>query len=132
MFLFCQFLVDELLRAVLLAATSVCLFQVLNPFYIFQIFSIILWAIDEYYVYAACIFGISAISIAISLYQTKKVLRSKLLLLKIENCCLLAKNRKLCLYWHISSKLHACKWIGYITKMLRIAFVGLKLSVNLI
>jgi len=47
--------------------------QVLNPFYIFQIFSILLWSLDEYYVYAGCIFGISTISVAISLYQTKKV-----------------------------------------------------------
>ncbi|GFS05908.1 cation-transporting ATPase [Elysia marginata] len=47
--------------------------EVLNPFYIFQIASIILWSLDSYYYYAACIFLISAISITISLRETKKV-----------------------------------------------------------
>uniref|UniRef100_A0A674KBY1 Polyamine-transporting ATPase 13A2 n=1 Tax=Terrapene triunguis TaxID=2587831 RepID=A0A674KBY1_9SAUR len=47
-------------------------FQVLNPFYIFQVFSIILWLCDAYYYYAACIFVISAISIGLSLYETRK------------------------------------------------------------
>uniref|UniRef100_A0A670J190 ATPase cation transporting 13A2 n=1 Tax=Podarcis muralis TaxID=64176 RepID=A0A670J190_PODMU len=47
--------------------------EVLNPFYIFQIFSIVLWSFDEYYYYAACIFLISAVSIGISLYETRKV-----------------------------------------------------------
>lgn len=48
------------------------IYEVLNPFYIFQIASIILWASDEYYYYAGCIFVISCISIAISLYETHK------------------------------------------------------------
>ncbi|KAI8795519.1 cation-transporting ATPase 13A3, partial [Biomphalaria glabrata] len=46
--------------------------EVLNPFYIFQIGSITLWSIDEYYYYAACIFFISAMSITISLVETRK------------------------------------------------------------
>ncbi|XP_025059474.1 cation-transporting ATPase 13A2 isoform X3 [Alligator sinensis] len=46
--------------------------EVLNPFYIFQIFSIVLWICDTYYYYAACIFVISAISIGLSLYETRK------------------------------------------------------------
>ncbi|KAG2459354.1 AT132 ATPase, partial [Polypterus senegalus] len=46
--------------------------QVLNPFYLFQIFSIILWMCDNYYYYAVCIFIISVISIGISLYETRK------------------------------------------------------------
>ncbi|XP_015243066.1 PREDICTED: probable cation-transporting ATPase 13A2 isoform X1 [Cyprinodon variegatus] len=46
--------------------------EVLNPFYIFQIFSITLWTIDEYYYYALCIFIISVISISLSLYETRK------------------------------------------------------------
>uniref|UniRef100_A0A674KEN4 ATPase cation transporting 13A2 n=1 Tax=Terrapene triunguis TaxID=2587831 RepID=A0A674KEN4_9SAUR len=46
--------------------------EVLNPFYIFQVFSIILWLCDAYYYYAACIFVISAISIGLSLYETRK------------------------------------------------------------
>ncbi|XP_047235838.1 polyamine-transporting ATPase 13A2-like isoform X1 [Girardinichthys multiradiatus] len=46
--------------------------EVLNPFYIFQVFSITLWSIDGYYFYALCIFIISVISIGISLYETRK------------------------------------------------------------
>ncbi|XP_071110416.1 polyamine-transporting ATPase 13A3-like isoform X1 [Haliotis cracherodii] len=46
--------------------------EVLNPFYIFQVCSIILWAFDEYYYYASCIFLISLISISVSLYETKR------------------------------------------------------------
>ncbi|XP_071623391.1 polyamine-transporting ATPase 13A2 isoform X3 [Heliangelus exortis] len=46
--------------------------EVLNPFYIFQVFSIILWVCDSYYYYAACIFFISTISLGLSLYETRK------------------------------------------------------------
>uniref|UniRef100_A0A8C6XP75 ATPase cation transporting 13A2 n=1 Tax=Naja naja TaxID=35670 RepID=A0A8C6XP75_NAJNA len=46
--------------------------QILNLFYLFQMFSIILWFCEEYYSYAACIFIISTISIGLSLYVTKK------------------------------------------------------------
>ncbi|MEQ2299680.1 hypothetical protein AMECASPLE_017681 [Ameca splendens] len=47
--------------------------EVLNPFYIFQLFSVILWSTDEYYYYAAAIVFMSVISIATSLYTIKKV-----------------------------------------------------------
>ncbi|XP_063065019.1 cation-transporting ATPase 13A2 isoform X2 [Engraulis encrasicolus] len=46
--------------------------EVLNPFYMFQICSIILWMSDKYYYYAACILVISLISIAVSLYEIRK------------------------------------------------------------
>ncbi|KAL2098002.1 hypothetical protein ACEWY4_007209 [Coilia grayii] len=46
--------------------------EVLNPFYIFQLFSVILWSAEEYYYYAAAIVFMSVISIAISLYTIKK------------------------------------------------------------
>uniref|UniRef100_A0A8D3BL68 ATPase cation transporting 13A2 n=1 Tax=Scophthalmus maximus TaxID=52904 RepID=A0A8D3BL68_SCOMX len=47
--------------------------EVLNPFYVFQFFSITLWMIDEYYFYAVCILFLSILSISISLYETRKV-----------------------------------------------------------
>ncbi|XP_067658890.1 polyamine-transporting ATPase 13A3-like isoform X3 [Haliotis asinina] len=50
--------------------------EVLNPFYIFQVCSIILWGFDEYYYYAGCIFFISLISISVSLYETKRQSRT--------------------------------------------------------
>ncbi|XP_061680113.1 polyamine-transporting ATPase 13A3 isoform X3 [Syngnathoides biaculeatus] len=46
--------------------------EVLNPFYIFQLFSVILWSADEYYYYAVAILIMSFISIATSLYTIKK------------------------------------------------------------
>ncbi|KAM9795903.1 polyamine-transporting ATPase 13A3 isoform X1 [Syngnathus typhle] len=46
--------------------------EVLNPFYIFQLFSVILWSADEYYYYAIAIVIMSLISIATSLYTIKK------------------------------------------------------------
>ncbi|XP_023809991.1 probable cation-transporting ATPase 13A3 isoform X2 [Oryzias latipes] len=46
--------------------------EVLNPFYIFQLFSVILWSADEYYYYAVAIVFMSVVSIATSLYTIKK------------------------------------------------------------
>uniref|UniRef100_A0A3B4XTS7 ATPase 13A3 n=1 Tax=Seriola lalandi dorsalis TaxID=1841481 RepID=A0A3B4XTS7_SERLL len=57
-------------------AVSLCfcllLRQVLNPFYIFQLFSVILWSAEDYYYYATAIVFMSVISIATSLYTIKK------------------------------------------------------------
>ena len=44
--------------------------EVLNPFYIFQVFSVALWMWDNYYYYASCIIVISTGSVLISLYET--------------------------------------------------------------
>lgn len=48
--------------------------EILHPFYMFQVFSIILWAFDEYYYYAACIFLISFVSIINTLQETKQTM----------------------------------------------------------
>ncbi|NXC91647.1 AT132 ATPase, partial [Cercotrichas coryphoeus] len=47
--------------------------EVLNPFYMFQVLSMVLWVCDAYYYYAACIFLISTFSLGLSLYETRKV-----------------------------------------------------------
>lgn len=52
-------------------------FQVLNPFYIFQLFSVILWITDEYHYYALAIVIMSVISIVSSLYTIRKVSSNK-------------------------------------------------------
>jgi cation-transporting ATPase 13A2 len=49
--------------------------EVLHPFYIFQIASIILWSLDDYYYYASCIFVISAGSAISTLLETKKTMK---------------------------------------------------------
>ncbi|AMD18547.1 HBL355Cp [Eremothecium sinecaudum] len=53
--------------------TSEILFdEALHPFYIFQIFSVILWMFDHYYYYAGCIFLISILSILDNIFETKQ------------------------------------------------------------
>ncbi|XP_014244199.1 probable cation-transporting ATPase 13A3 isoform X1 [Cimex lectularius] len=46
--------------------------EVLNPFYVFEILSIILWTFDEYYHYAICVVIMSASAIMVLLYNTKR------------------------------------------------------------
>ncbi|KAK5624237.1 hypothetical protein CRENBAI_000055 [Crenichthys baileyi] len=46
--------------------------EVLNPFYIFQLFSVVLWSAEDYYYYATAIIFMSVISIATSLYTIRK------------------------------------------------------------
>ncbi|XP_023559889.1 probable cation-transporting ATPase 13A3 isoform X1 [Octodon degus] len=46
--------------------------EVLNPFYIFQLFSVILWSTNEYYYYALAIVIMSLVSIVTSLYSIRK------------------------------------------------------------
>lgn len=48
--------------------------EILHPFYVFQLFSIILWLADNYYYYAFCILLISVLSISQSLLETKATL----------------------------------------------------------
>ncbi|KAG6448590.1 probable cation-transporting ATPase 13A3 [Manduca sexta] len=47
--------------------------EVFNPFYLFQVFSIILWSLDEYYQYASCVLLLSTASCIMALYQTKQM-----------------------------------------------------------
>ena len=47
--------------------------QVLHPFYIFQIASLVLWSLDSYYYYAVCIFTMSVASITATLIETRAV-----------------------------------------------------------
>ena len=47
--------------------------KIIHPFYVFQIASIFLWSIDNYYYYASCIALISVLSVATTLVDTKKV-----------------------------------------------------------
>jgi magnesium-transporting ATPase (P-type) len=48
--------------------------EVLHPFYVFQIASILLWSIDDYYYYAFAIALISVTSILSTLVETKRTI----------------------------------------------------------
>ncbi|KAG6813565.1 hypothetical protein H0H92_009957 [Tricholoma furcatifolium] len=49
--------------------------EVIHPFYVFQIASIALWTIDDYYYYAFCIALISMTTIIATLLETKKTIK---------------------------------------------------------
>ncbi|KAI8975910.1 Ca-transporting ATPase [Trametes punicea] len=53
---------------------SLLLDEIIHPFYVFQIASIVLWSLDDYYYYAFCIALISAISIVTTLVETKQTI----------------------------------------------------------
>ncbi|KAA1476776.1 P-type ATPase [Dentipellis sp. KUC8613] len=48
--------------------------EIIHPFYVFQIASILLWSLDDYYYYAFCIALISTLSVATTLIETKKTI----------------------------------------------------------
>lgn len=47
--------------------------EVLNPFYVFQFCSFILWFLDNYYYYAMAILTMSVFGISMSILQTRRV-----------------------------------------------------------
>ncbi|KAI5285610.1 hypothetical protein KEM54_000434 [Ascosphaera aggregata] len=49
--------------------------EVLHPFYIFQVASLVLWSLDEYFYYAACIFIISVSSVGATVIETRSTMR---------------------------------------------------------
>ncbi|KAM5342744.1 hypothetical protein ACJ41O_013710 [Fusarium nematophilum] len=49
--------------------------EVLHPFYVFQIASLVLWSLDSYYYYAVCIFLMSVGSIATTLIETRATMK---------------------------------------------------------
>ncbi|OJJ55329.1 hypothetical protein ASPSYDRAFT_159263 [Aspergillus sydowii CBS 593.65] len=49
--------------------------EAFHPFYIFQLASLVLWSLDSYYYYAACIFIISVMSIGTTVVETTATTR---------------------------------------------------------
>ncbi|XP_071454633.1 polyamine-transporting ATPase 13A3-like isoform X2 [Hetaerina americana] len=46
--------------------------EIFHPFYLFQIGSVTLWALDEYFYYAGCVIFISSLSLIVSLLETRR------------------------------------------------------------
>ncbi|KAH9474139.1 hypothetical protein Pst134EA_001181 [Puccinia striiformis f. sp. tritici] len=65
---------SNLIEVVSKSTSQLLLDEVLHPFYIFQIASIILWSVDDYYYYAFCIAFISVISVLSTLIDMKRTL----------------------------------------------------------
>lgn len=49
--------------------------EVFHPFYVFQIASLVLWSVDEYYYYAIAIFVMSVVSIGTTLIETRATMK---------------------------------------------------------
>ncbi|KYM96005.1 putative cation-transporting ATPase 13A3 [Cyphomyrmex costatus] len=62
---------NEIVVPVKSIVTLLCL-EVLNPFYIFQLFSFCLWLADDYYYYAVVILTLASASIMIAVFQTRR------------------------------------------------------------
>lgn len=63
---------NEIVIPVKSILTLLCL-EVLNPFYIFQLFSFCLWVADDYYYYAMVILFMSSVGILMAVFQTRRV-----------------------------------------------------------
>ena len=50
--------------------------EVLHPFFVFQIYSIVLWSFEQYFYFAACILVIAAVSIVTTLMETRSRLKA--------------------------------------------------------
>ncbi|RLU24127.1 hypothetical protein DMN91_004336 [Ooceraea biroi] len=62
---------NEIVIPVKSILTLLCL-EVLNPFYVFQLFSFCLWIADDYYYYAMVILAMSSASIMMAVFQTRR------------------------------------------------------------
>jgi hypothetical protein len=47
--------------------------QALNPFYIFQAFTCIIWFLQEYWMYTSLVMLFSVLSVGMTVYETRKV-----------------------------------------------------------
>ena len=51
---------------------SLLIHEVLHPFFVFQIFSLVLWCFEQYFYFAACVFVIATVSIATTVVETRR------------------------------------------------------------
>ncbi|XP_043505949.1 polyamine-transporting ATPase 13A3 isoform X1 [Polistes fuscatus] len=62
---------NEIVIPVKSIITLLCL-EILNPFYVFQLFSFVLWVMDDYYFYAMVILLMSSIGIIMAVNQSRR------------------------------------------------------------
>eukprot|EP00051_Salpingoeca_urceolata_P022558 m.370274 g.370274 ORF g.370274 m.370274 type:complete len:1200 (+) comp19991_c0_seq2:4903-8502(+) len=60
--------------------------EILHPFFIFQVFAIVLWVFEEYYYFAAAIFVMSVVVVGINLIGTRRNLE------RLRKICMLETN----------------------------------------
>ncbi|XP_069170169.1 probable cation-transporting ATPase 13A4 isoform X1 [Procambarus clarkii] len=50
--------------------------QAYNPFYIFQVYTVVLWALQDYFLFAGCIVALSVISTTLIVWETRRQSRA--------------------------------------------------------
>ena len=60
------------LRIAVPSVPSLLVHEVLHPFFVFQIFSLVLWCFEAYFYFAGCIFLIATVSIATTVIETRR------------------------------------------------------------
>lgn len=90
--------------------------EVLNPFYVFQIFSVVLWFAYDYYYYACVIVLMSVFGITMSIVQTKKVRPTTTFFSICRHtysfCCCFVFQESRCSSWDCTKYGHSfnCGW----------------------
>jgi len=67
---------DCLIDVPMPSVSSLLANEILHPFFVFQIFSIILWFWEKYYLYSSTILVLSVVSVLVNLFETRKNIRS--------------------------------------------------------
>ncbi|XP_065171790.1 polyamine-transporting ATPase 13A3-like isoform X2 [Atheta coriaria] len=68
--------------------------EVLNPFYIFQVFSFVLWFADNYYYYAAAILLMSVFGVTMTVIQTRRNQRNLKSTVHSSDVCTVLRRRE--------------------------------------
>ena len=73
---------------------SLLIHEVLHPFFVFQIFSLVLWCFEAYFYFAACIFIIATVSIATTVVETRRRLFALAELARFSSSVNVLRDRK--------------------------------------
>ncbi|KAG0705391.1 putative cation-transporting ATPase 13A3 [Chionoecetes opilio] len=63
---------ENFMKIDVLSVWQVLIQQAINPFYIFQVFTVVLWCLQEYYLYSFCIVVLSVTSITLMVWETRR------------------------------------------------------------